>query len=110
MKLLLASLLVLIPFTVHADYLGNLSANEFDLNSIANEHGAGSPFSLNSVTNEFGVYGNPFSDRSARNPYTTDAPRLYDQEGHYRGKLSTNPYNPDSVSNPYGRGWRIEGR
>lgn len=103
MKLLLASLLVLIPFTVHAEYLGNLSANEFDPNSIAKEYGAGSPFSPNSVTNEFGVYGNPLSDRSARNPYATDAPRLYDQEGHYRGKLSTNSYDPDSVSNPYGR-------
>jgi hypothetical protein len=28
---------------------------------------------------------------------------LYDQQGTYRGKLSTNPYDPDSVSNPYGR-------
>ena len=27
----------------------------------------------------------------------------YDKEGHYSGKLSTNQYDPDSVSNPYGR-------
>jgi hypothetical protein len=33
----------------------------------------------------------------------TDAPRLYDREGNYRGKLSANPYDPDSTSNPYGR-------
>jgi hypothetical protein len=32
-----------------------------------------------------------------------DAPRLYDQQGNYRGKLSTNPYDPDSTSNPSGR-------
>lgn len=44
MKLLLASLLVLIPFTVHADHLGNLSANEFDPNSTASPYGAGSPY------------------------------------------------------------------
>lgn len=62
MKLLLVSLLVLIPFTVHAEYLGNLSANEFDPNSIANPFGAGNPFSSNSVTNEFGIYGSPFSN------------------------------------------------
>ena len=37
------------------------------------------------------------------NPYTTEAPRLYDSQGNYRGRLSTNPYDPDSVSNPYGR-------
>jgi hypothetical protein len=30
-------------------------------------------------------------------------PRIYNSEGRYRGRLSTNPYDPDSVSNPYGR-------
>lgn len=103
MKLLLASLLVFIPLTVQAEYLGNLSTNEFDPNSIANPFGAGNPYSPNSVTNQFGIYGNPYSNQSATNPHATDAPRLFDQEGHYRGKLSTNPYDPDSVSNPYGR-------
>jgi hypothetical protein len=43
------------------------------------------------------------SNRSATNPYATDTPRLYDQEDAYRGKLRTNPYDPDSVSNLYGR-------
>jgi hypothetical protein len=28
---------------------------------------------------------------------------LYDQEGNYRGKLSANPYDPDSTSNQFGR-------
>ena len=28
---------------------------------------------------------------------------LYDSQGNYRGRLSTNPYDPDSISNPYGR-------
>ena len=32
----------------------------------------------------------------------TDVPWLYDQQGNYRGKLSANPYDPDSTSNPYG--------
>lgn len=36
-------------------------------------------------------------------PYATQAPKLYDSQGNYRGKLSNNPYDPDSVSNPYGR-------
>ncbi len=103
MKLLLASLLVLIPLTVHAEYLGNLSANEFDQNSIANPFGTGNPFVPNSISNEFGRYGNPYSNQSATNPYATDAPMLYDHQGQYRGKLSTNPYDPDSTSNAYGR-------
>ncbi len=28
----------------------------------------------------------------------TDAPQLYDQQRYYHGKLSTNPYDPDSTS------------
>ena len=28
---------------------------------------------------------------------------MYDEAGNYRGKLSANPYDPESVSNPYGR-------
>jgi hypothetical protein len=64
MTLLRALLLVLLPLTVHAEYLGNLSANEFDPNSIANPYGAGNPYSPNSVTNEYGLYGNPFSNQS----------------------------------------------
>ena len=31
------------------------------------------------------------------------APELYDSQGNYRGKLSSNPYDSESVSNPYGR-------
>ena len=103
MKLLFASLLVLLPVTVHAEYLGNLSANEFDPNSVANPYGAGSPFKPDSINNQFSPYGSPFSNQSVMNPYATDAPRLYDQQRNYRGKLSTNPYDADSTSNPYGR-------
>ena len=43
MKLLLALLLVLLPFTVHAEYLGDRSSNEFDPNSIIDPFGAGNP-------------------------------------------------------------------
>jgi hypothetical protein len=49
------------------------------------------------------LYGSPISPYSATNPLATEAPRLYDQEGNYRGKLSTNPLDPDSISNPLGR-------
>ena len=33
----------------------------------------------------------------------TDAPKLYDQAGNYCGKLSGNPYDPDSTGNQFGR-------
>ena len=38
-----------------------------------------------------------------RHDSRADTPRLYDQEGNCRGKLSANPYDNDSTSNTYGR-------
>jgi hypothetical protein len=84
-------------------YLGNLSANPYASDSVANPFGAGSPYRADGVNNRFGAYGSLYSNRSANNPFATDAPKLFDSQGHYRGKLSANRYDPDSVSNPYGR-------
>ena len=139
---LILSLLFCASFThhAHAEDLGNLSANPFALDSTANPFGRGSPFAPNGVNNPFSPYGSRFSNHSAANPFASDPPKLYDQEGNYRGKLGGNPYDPDSTSNrfgrygspfspdslnnpygagnplrydsptnPYGRGWRIEG-
>jgi len=39
--------------SVHAEDLGKLSANSFNVHSIANRFGGGNPFSPNSVTNPF---------------------------------------------------------
>ena len=74
MSLLLLCFVLLVSFTVHAEDLGELSANPYNPNSIANPFGAGNPFNPNSVTNPFGVYGNPYSNRSATNPFATEAP------------------------------------
>ena len=85
------------------DYLGNLSANPYNTNSTSNPYGAGSPYKANGIKNPYGTYGSPYSSKSVTNPYATDTPRLYDDEGNYRGKLSSNRYDSESVSNPYGR-------
>jgi hypothetical protein len=84
-------------------WLGNLSANRFDPDSISNPHGAGSPFAPNGVNNPFSVYGSTFSPKSARNPFATQPPMLFDSRGEFRGTLSASPYHPDSISNPYAR-------
>lgn len=52
--------------------------------------------------NPYSSYGSPYSNKSWTNPYATDAPAIIGQDGSYHGKLSTNPYDPDSISNPYG--------
>ena len=78
MRILLAVLLSLIPFSVQAEDLGDLSAYPFESGSTADPFGAGSPFKPDGINNQFSHYGSPFSNQSATNPFTTDAPRLYD--------------------------------
>jgi len=96
---------LLIPNGAGAEeYLGRLSANKYARDSTANPYGTyGSAQSTKSVRSATGKYGSHTSVYSAANPYATHAPKLYDSEGNYRGRLSDNTYDPDSVSNPYGR-------
>ena len=75
----------------------------YDQNCLNNPYGAGSPYKADGINNPYSQYGSPYSNKSAKNPYATDAPKLYDSNGEYRGRLSTNPYEADSTSNPYGR-------
>jgi hypothetical protein len=105
MKPIVLALVVslLAPAASGQTYLGQLSSNPFDPDSVANELGAGSPYRAESIKNPYGVYGSPYSARSVSNPYATQAPLLFDSQGNFRGTLSSNPYDPDSVSNPYGR-------
>ncbi len=103
MKLLLAGLLVLIPFTVHAEYLGTLSANEVDPNFPPDPFGTENPSDPNSVTNELGPYGNPYRPSSATNFEAITAPRLSDQQGNDRGQLSMTLSDVDSISKSFDR-------
>jgi len=68
MKLLLASLLVLIPLTVHAEDLGELSANPFNPDSTSNPFGAGSPFKPDGLNNPFSPTAVPSAINRRRIP------------------------------------------
>jgi hypothetical protein len=113
------------------DFLGVLSANPFLADSTSNEFGEfGSPYEPDSISNPFGKFGSPYclarsresrhcvaafqagyraaaqppcSATSVSNPYATSAPKIIAVDGQYLGRLSANPYDPDSVSNPYGQ-------
>lgn len=74
-----------------------------DPRCLNNPYGAGSPYKPDGLMNPYSQYGSPYSNKSWTNPYATDAPKLYDSQGNYRGRLSSNPYEADSTSNPYGR-------
>jgi hypothetical protein len=55
-------LLLLFPLSVHAEDLGELSANPFNPNSTSNPFGAGSPFKPDGLNNPFSPYGSPFGE------------------------------------------------
>ena len=57
-----------LPLSVHAEDLGELSANPFNPDSTSNPFGAGSPFKPDGINNPFSPYGSPFSNQSATNP------------------------------------------
>lgn len=55
------------------------------------------------LRNRVSPYGSDVSPYSWRNDLATQAPKIYDSTGTYRGRLSTNELDPDSISNPLGR-------
>ena len=85
------------------NYLGKLSSNTYDSDSITNPYGQyGSVYSSQSINNPYGIYGSIYSGLSVNNPYTLNAPKIYSKDGKYLGKLSSNLYDPESINNPYG--------
>jgi hypothetical protein len=97
------TLIICVVFTVVILASPSYAACPYDSNCLNNPYGAGSRYKADGLMNPYSQYGSKYSNKSWTNPYATDAPKLYDSKGNYRGRLSSNPYDPDSVSNPYGR-------
>lgn len=58
-------------------YLGRVTRNAFDGESLANEFSTyGNSFNANSIFNKFGPYGNPYSQLSPFNEFSRTPPRL----------------------------------
>ena len=82
-----------LPLSVHAEDLGELSAN---------------PFNPDSTSNPFSPYGSPSSNQSAThsrtNPYGPDlTSNPYGSPDPIKNPFGAgNPYNPSSPTNPYG--------
>jgi hypothetical protein len=60
-------------------YLGNLSANRYDLNSTSNEYGPYGSKYRNTINNPYSQYGSEYSADSANNPYATNPPMIIDE-------------------------------
>ncbi|MGQ9471803.1 MAG: hypothetical protein ACUVR0_08965 [Candidatus Aminicenantales bacterium] len=64
------------------EYLGRLSSNSFDPESVSNPYGRyGSPYSADSINNPSGKYGSPYSLYGVSNPYILKAPKIYASTG-----------------------------
>ena len=71
-------------------FLGKLSPNKFDRESIFNGYGPyGNPYSQTSIFNKFSNYGNQFSKLSPFNSFTGTPPKLYVQ-GKFVAYLTVN--------------------
>jgi hypothetical protein len=83
-------------------FLGKLTPNEYDSESIFNEYGNyGSEYSPTSIFNSYGSYGSEYSNLSPFNEYTTTPPKII-VNGQVVAFLTVNEYlsprvNPKSV-------------
>ena len=80
-------------------YLGKLTTNKYDSESIFNEYGTyGSKYSTKSIFNEYGTYGSKYNTQSAFNPYTTTPPIIVDSNFNKIGYLTANTSKPGGVT------------
>lgn len=83
-------------------YLGKLTSDEFDNDSLLNEFGPyGSEFSTTSVFNEFSDYGSEFSTLSPFNEFSTTPPKIY-VNGQFYGYLTENEFVSGKKIKPKG--------
>jgi hypothetical protein len=73
-------------------YLGKLSLNIYDPESILNRYGSyGSPYSSTSIFNKYSNYGSQYSSLSPFNQFTSTPPAIY-LRGKKAGLLTKNKY------------------
>lgn len=80
-------------FSDEADpvFLGILTTDKYDSNSISNTYGDyGSKYSQYSIFNTYGDYGSKYSQYSAFNDLATHPPLICDVNGNILGRLTTN--------------------
>lgn len=93
--------LILIADNKEKVFLGKLTTNEFEKDSIFNQFGEfGSKYSQKSIWNEFGPYGSKFSSYSPWNKFTSTPPLIVDKSGTVVGRLSLNNFIKGAI-NPY---------
>jgi hypothetical protein len=79
-------------FAEDGTFLGVISKNGVDQNSISNVSGLfGSPYSATSIFNEYCPYGGQYGLMSPFNPYNVNPPKIV-RNGNLIGHLTINEY------------------
>lgn len=74
-------------------YLGCLSCDKFDSDSIWNKFGLyGSKFNAQSIWNKYGKYGGSFNDYSPFNKFARNPPVLVDANGKFYGYFTADRF------------------
>jgi hypothetical protein len=73
-------------------FLGKISRNPFDAESVSNQFGIyGSKYSAKSIFNQYGLYGSQFSAMSPYNQFTSTPPKIM-KGGTLLGHLTVNKF------------------
>jgi hypothetical protein len=79
-------------------YLGKLTSDQYDADSIFNEYGTyGGKYSAKSIYNDYGTYGGKYSAESPFNKYSSTPPMIL-LNGKVVGYLTINEYVTDAIS------------
>ena|SRR5947207_8138919 len=90
----------------HKTYLGCLSCNNYQSDSVLNKFGAyGSRFQSESIFNTYGSFGSRYSSNSPCNPYASDPTVIVDEDGNFYGRLTVNLMHPQLVRNESLQAW-----
>lgn len=93
------------PFSQYRNYLvspdgtflGKLSRNKYDAESISNRYGNyGSKYSSTSIFNPYGNYGSRYSSKSPFNKYANEPPKIFLNNRFY-GYLTCNKYHSHAI-------------
>lgn len=89
----------LLLFANDGTFLGELTTDEYDSDSISNEYGThGSKYSDESIFNEYGKYGSDYSSESAFYKYATSPPIVLDSKGNFIAYLTANTSIKDGIT------------
>lgn len=80
-----------------AEFLGCLTCNEYDSNSVWNEYSKHGWENKYGTWNKYGENAGRYGANSACNPYGTNGPALVDRQGNFYGRLTVNEYDQGSV-------------